>query len=213
MKAFTRRRAHRALSVAGLAAATLLAFSGFAQAEPEAAATIKACVHKKTGDVRIVELPKSGGTGCGKDERPTMWNVRGPRGPQGEPGEQGPPGATATPAAFAQTGSGSLPLASTAVVTIPDVPAGRYELTATVNALSLDGPAAFVCDLRAENTVGVILEIKSGLQVTGEHGSSGAATAGTVLPQASDIVLTCAGVGSYFAAVNAVAVSGPPTAP
>jgi hypothetical protein len=35
MKSFTRRRAQRAVGVAGLAAATLLAFGSFAQAEPD----------------------------------------------------------------------------------------------------------------------------------------------------------------------------------
>lgn len=53
--------------------------------------TIQACVHKNSGDVRIVASPGD----CRPPEVPLAWNqqgIQGERGPQGEPGEPGAPG-------------------------------------------------------------------------------------------------------------------------
>lgn len=83
----TRRRVRRALGVTGLAGAVLLTFGGLAQAGPEGAQAIHACVNKATGDVRIPNSHRHGG--CGPFERSVVWNVRGPRGPQGPSGLTG----------------------------------------------------------------------------------------------------------------------------
>ncbi|MEV4535069.1 hypothetical protein AB0J82_14680 [Asanoa sp. NPDC049518] len=92
MKSPTRRRVGRALAVSAAAAAVLLACGSFAQAEPEAASVINACVNRKTGDVRIPNPPREGGSGCDRWEQSVRWNVRGPQGP---PGEMGTPGVIA----------------------------------------------------------------------------------------------------------------------
>ncbi|GIF67917.1 hypothetical protein Ais01nite_59520 [Asanoa ishikariensis] len=90
MKAATR---HRVLGITGLAAAALLTFGSLAQAEPEAASVINACVNRKTGDVRIPDPPREGGGhGCDRWEQRVSWNVRGPQGP---PGQVGTPGVIA----------------------------------------------------------------------------------------------------------------------
>jgi hypothetical protein len=91
VKSPTRRRVERGLAVTGLAAAVLLAFGSFARAEPEGSPVIRACVNRKTGDVRI----PSGGRGCERWEQCVSWNVRGPRGPQGPAGPPGTPGVIA----------------------------------------------------------------------------------------------------------------------
>ncbi|WP_144120964.1 hypothetical protein [Catellatospora sichuanensis] len=132
MKSFNRRRAQRVLGVAGLAAATLLAFGSFAQAEPEAAAVIQACVSKKTGDVRIPELPR-GDKGCAKNEQPLTWNVKGPRGPRGPEGPQGPPGSGALLQLFEATGQANLGEGPVTVVSLP-LTEGRFAVTASIIA-------------------------------------------------------------------------------
>ena len=55
---------------------------------------INACVHKRTGTLRIVSGPGQ----CGRAEAPLSWNqtgpsgVQGPAGPPGPQGERGPAG-------------------------------------------------------------------------------------------------------------------------
>ncbi|SNT62344.1 hypothetical protein SAMN05421812_11450 [Asanoa hainanensis] len=86
MKAATR---NRVLTVSGLVATVLLAFGSFAQAEPEAASVINACVNRKTGDVRIPNPPREAreaGRGCDRGEQRVSWNVQGPPGELGTPG-------------------------------------------------------------------------------------------------------------------------------
>lgn len=50
--------------------------------------TIHACVHRETGQVRIV----SAGEQCRRTETALEWNAEGPAGPAGAPGQVGPAG-------------------------------------------------------------------------------------------------------------------------
>lgn len=85
-----RRRASYANVMSTIA--VFLALTGGAWAVRSAAtgpATIRACVSKRTGAVR---LPASGKR-CATGERSVSWNRRGPAGPQGGAGAAGAPGA------------------------------------------------------------------------------------------------------------------------
>ncbi len=55
-------------------------------ASPVQAKTVKACVKKKTGEVRILTGKKK----CKKGWKKTSWNQKGKTGPQGNQGPQGP---------------------------------------------------------------------------------------------------------------------------
>ena len=81
-----------AAAVAG-AALTAALVGGVAVAQTSTPAVVAACVHKQTGDVRIV--------GTADDCRPTeniiTWNQAGVAGPQGPPGPQGPTGPPGPP--------------------------------------------------------------------------------------------------------------------
>lgn len=65
--------------------------SALASSAPAGAASsdiIHACVHKRTGDTRIVRS----GEACRPSESLVVWNVAGPQGPVGPAGPDGPPG-------------------------------------------------------------------------------------------------------------------------
>jgi hypothetical protein len=124
----TKRRVRRALGVTGVAAAVVLAFNGFAQAEPEAAGTIYACVNNRTGDVRIPNPFNGGGQQrCNKGERWVVWNVQGPRGPQGLRGAPGPRGPAGPAGPAGLTGVGQ------SVSTSGTIPANSSDTPVTVN--------------------------------------------------------------------------------
>ncbi|HNE89093.1 MAG TPA: hypothetical protein PKL68_02640 [Actinomycetota bacterium] len=55
-------------------------------AVPAQAKTVKACVKKKSGEVRILTGKKT----CKKGWKKVSWNQKGKTGPQGNPGAQGP---------------------------------------------------------------------------------------------------------------------------
>lgn len=224
MNSFVRRRAQRALGVAGLAAATLLAFGSFAQAQPEAAAVIKACVNKKTGDVRIPDLPKGGG--CTKQEQALTWNVKGPKGDRGAPGPQGPkgpagPAGPATPPAgfsdFEQ--EGTLTEADAVVLSITNLPAGTYQVSSTITAVQADESPSFECLLAYKQTAGGPAQAAGSMAERDprpgvddeEFAGSGAVVAQVTLQETGEFALVCGGSGSFTAAMNAVAVT--PQAP
>jgi hypothetical protein len=85
-----RRRALLAIFVTALVGASVV------PAATAGAATITACVKKKTGDVRI----RSGAAAkkkCPKGWKRVRWNTTGPAGAQGLPGANGTNGATGAP--------------------------------------------------------------------------------------------------------------------
>ncbi|MEV4413368.1 hypothetical protein [Catellatospora sp. NPDC049609] len=220
MKTFTRRRAQRVLGVAGLAAATLLALGGFAQAEPEAAAVVKACVDKKTGDVRIPSLPRAG-KGCDKNEQPLTWNIKGARGPQGPAGPagpqgpagpegpQGPPGTGSLPQAFQADDDATMTVDDATIVTLP-LPEGRYLVTASMTA-SLNGAnPTFSCDVEVGDTD--VAEVAQQVSVPNTEPDtsyiestavSGLATVGLD----GSVELVCRGEGILEARLNAIQVA------
>ncbi|WP_144119975.1 collagen-like protein [Catellatospora sichuanensis] len=227
MNSFVRRRAQRVLGVAGLAAATLLAFGSFAQAQPEAAAVIKACVNKKTGDVRIPELPRGGGNGCTKQEQALTWNVKGPKGDRGTPGPQGPkgpagPAGPATPpAGFSDVErDGTLSADDTTVLSLTNLPAGTYQVTTTLSAARIGQSPQFQCLLAFKATAdgpaqaaGTMAEADPRAGVDGaSFASSGAVAAQVNLGAGGEVVLLCRGSGGFTAAMNAVAVTAQPAA-
>ncbi|HEX6207510.1 MAG TPA: hypothetical protein VF058_04040 [Actinomycetota bacterium] len=82
-----RQRPPRALALVAAAALGAALFGGVAAAthDPD---TIHACVHKQTGQVRVVDDASD----CKPQETPLEWNVEGPAGPQGPEGPPGPQG-------------------------------------------------------------------------------------------------------------------------
>ncbi|MEV4621929.1 hypothetical protein AB0J74_24870 [Asanoa sp. NPDC049573] len=123
MEPVTKRRVRRALGVTGVAAAVVLALDGFAEAQPQAAGTIYACVNNRTGDVRIPNPFNGGGQRCDKGERWVVWNVRGLRGPQGPRGAPGPRGPAGPPGL-----TGGQPFSNSGTI-----PAGASDTPVTVN--------------------------------------------------------------------------------
>ncbi|MDI1462541.1 hypothetical protein QEZ54_16335 [Catellatospora sp. KI3] len=218
MKSSTRARVRRAVGVVGLAAATLLAFGGFAQAEPEAAAVISACVDKKTGDVRIPDLPRGGGHGCGKNEQSVVWNIKGPRGPQGKPGRQGPPGPPTLPAAFETANLRGTLTPNTDprdIALLEGLPAGRYQFTSTITAETVGGNPFFRCSLEKNGNVAeqfaTMLERIAGQPDPSQgYGVSSSMTALVTVAAGDRVAARCFGVGSYVTKLVAVAVAPAP---
>lgn len=73
----------------GLALALVLATGTLWAYAQTGGGTIHACVHQRTGGLRIVASPDA----CKvRLEEPLSWSITGPQGPQGDPGVQGPKG-------------------------------------------------------------------------------------------------------------------------
>lgn len=66
-----------------------------------AEATIHACAHKTTGNMRMV----SNANQCRRNETRVSWNVQGPAGPAGPQGAQGPQGEQGIPGPKGDTGA------------------------------------------------------------------------------------------------------------
>ena len=96
--------------IAGLAAVA----AGVAWAAiPDGNGVITACVHKSTGQVRVIDTGGSQPESCKSQETEISWNQGGPTGPVGPPGptgdkgptgDQGPPGSTGYQVVTASTG-------------------------------------------------------------------------------------------------------------
>jgi len=113
-------------------------------------ATIKGCVGKRSGVLRVV----GNGSHCRSSERALTFAKKGPRGPQGLPGQQGMAGPTgppgpAGPSAYAVVQGGGCSGIQAAIDALPPaggavlVPAGTYVCTAPIeidrNSVSLRG--------------------------------------------------------------------------
>ena len=72
--------------LAFLGAALICSSIALGGSATQASTTIKACVSKKTGVVRISSK-------CKKGEKKVVWNTRGNAGAKGAPGASGEPGA------------------------------------------------------------------------------------------------------------------------
>lgn len=75
--------------IVAAAAVALTAVAGLAAAEGVRKNTVRACVHKKSGLVRVV----ASAARCRRNERTVSWNARGLQGAPGPAGPQGPAGA------------------------------------------------------------------------------------------------------------------------
>jgi hypothetical protein len=89
-----------ARSSLGVAVALALACGWVSLGAQAPSAVISACVHRVTGNVRI--LPA--GAACQPNENPAQWNVAGPQGPKGDKGDKGDPGVPGTPGAPGEPG-------------------------------------------------------------------------------------------------------------
>jgi hypothetical protein len=77
------KKSSRIALATALGASVLVAGSA---AVPAQAKTVKACVNKSTGELRILTGKKK----CKKGWKKISWNKKGATGPQGNPGAQGP---------------------------------------------------------------------------------------------------------------------------
>jgi hypothetical protein len=98
-KSIVPRRQMLGLLALGIATGSVLGATGAIYAAPPTS-TIKACVNKKTGTIR---LPAKGK--CSKVERSLSWNVTGPSGVQGLQGLAGPVGPQGVQGATGNTGA------------------------------------------------------------------------------------------------------------
>ena len=137
---------------------------------------IRACVKKHTGKLRVVDEASD----CRRRETFLAWNTsgspgppgeQGPAGPAGPPGEDGPPGAPGPPGATGPAGPAGPPGTSSVleatrgfgpantqsfqtsltVVTLANVPAGDYSISAKTTIRDIGGSTftATSCQLRA----------------------------------------------------------------
>jgi hypothetical protein len=135
-----------------LAAASALLLGALALAPQAGAATLYACVKKKSGTARFV----SARTNCRRSERKIAWNTQGvpgrngakgkngangkngitgkngTNGKDGASGANGRDGASAALVAFSDSPV-ELPLSKHAVATLASIPAGNYVLSATAH--------------------------------------------------------------------------------
>lgn len=102
--------------------------------------TIHACVHDRTGDVRIVDDAE----GCKQQEAPVSWNTEGPPGPPGPEGPEGPQGPEGPPGQDGVLGyetvfeQGSVDASSTEAVRA-DCPEGKRVLGGGFSHDPIDG--------------------------------------------------------------------------
>jgi hypothetical protein len=135
----------RMRSIALIAISTALLL-GAVLAPRAGAATLYVCVKKKVGTVRFV----GAATRCRRNETKLAWNIAGPPGRNGTNGKNGATGKNGKDGATGKNGTNGtngvngasagyfdfndasveLPLARTAVATLPSVPPGSYVLTA-----------------------------------------------------------------------------------
>lgn len=121
--------------------------------------TIRACVVKKTGEMRLL---KNGS--CGRKAKELVWNRVGPagqtgaRGPQGNNGDQGPQGVPGTSGATGPTGPSNAyytqkrPFTtlgtSNSVVVSLNLPAGAYTVSMAANATGAAQSDWVACQLQ-----------------------------------------------------------------
>jgi hypothetical protein len=132
------------------------------------AATIHACVNKRTGSVRFVGSK----TTCRKSERRAAWSTvgpAGPLGPAGPPGAAGTPGTNGVGADYGNASFGLRPLEADTLVIAKSIPAGSYFVSAKlVLGASEAKKAVFVgviCELVDTPGTPVAVEFEKALDV------------------------------------------------
>lgn len=184
----------------GLAAGAVLAGTVVAVAGPKSApradvsATnelITACVAKKSGAVRFVSAAGK----CRKKQKVVTFNSTGPRGPAGEPGPRGAQGDPGPSKVIVAANASPVPIGilDANVVSI-DVPAGSYNLDATVSVSNGGKDTSYRCDITAGAGSLLALPVKhAGNSAT--HTTSGT----LVTPVATQVFLVC---GSSYSPVG-----------
>jgi hypothetical protein len=213
-------RTKRSALTAVVAASTLL-LSGLAVVPQAGAATLYACVKKKTGAARFV----SARTNCGRRETKLSWNTQGGPGRNGSNGKNGAAGKNGTNgkngadgkagvngkdgANGASTGIADfsdspfeLPLTRQAIATLPSVPPGSYVLLAKTQLENTKpSEAATVhCDLAGDEAV---------TELAGKGSTTISLVSVNVSPLTASISLECfgtAGVKVSFARLIAIQV-------
>ena len=157
----------RAAAFMGLLASTLALGASTA-----GAATIHACVNKRSGAARIVGAK----TKCRKSERRAYWNTAGPAGPSGAPGAPGAPGTAGANGVGADYGNENfglnpLPVTETGDVVLSEtLPAGSYFVNAkTVIGGTEASSAVFVaviCELVDTPGTPVFVEFSKALDLS-----------------------------------------------
>jgi hypothetical protein len=164
-----------------LAAALMLLLSGLALAPQAGAATLYACVKKKSGTARFVNAR----TTCRRNERKISWNTQGVPGSNGAKGKNGTNGKNGIAGKNGTNGkdgaSGAngkdgastglvafsdspveLPLSKHAVATLASIPAGNYILTATARFEDTNAKGVTVNCTFAGDEAAVELQAKGG---------------------------------------------------
>ena len=152
-----------AVVAAGASYATSLAVSS-------ETAVINACRNTTNGLLRVVA---NNTTDCRVGEQPISWNASGPQGPAGPS------------AAFSvQTGNEvTIPTTPTTLLTLADVPAGKYVVIANAGINNLNGPQTVpvLCWLTAPSDIGILSfarldPFSSANQIAGKPSGSSATT-------------------------------------
>jgi hypothetical protein len=103
------------------------------------AQVIQACFNTTNGLVRIVA---DNGTDCRAAEAAIAWNAQGPQGEAGPPGPKGEPGPAGPSDAYSVSLNNemTIPTALTPMLTLRDLPAGSYVVSASAGLNNLNGP-------------------------------------------------------------------------
>jgi hypothetical protein len=110
---------------------------------PDDDGVFHACVNDASGEVKLVGRDAT----CSTNSSKVFWSQTGPPGPPGSPGARGPPGPPGPPGpgggseAFSVERANELAIPTgppTAVLKLPNIPAGKYVIVANVVVNNLD---------------------------------------------------------------------------
>lgn len=136
------------------AVAVLVTAAGAAYAAiPGSNGTIQGCYGKVTGNLRVIDVPKS--EKCSRLlEEPLAWSQQGPKGDKGDKGDPGSPGqpGSSTVAGYSTTVQ-AVTLAGRTSVASKTLPPGKYILMATIELVNrdLDSTSLGSCELTRQS--------------------------------------------------------------
>jgi len=115
---------------------------------PDDEGVFHACVNDASGEVRLISKDET----CLSNWSKVFWSQTGPQGPPGPQGDQGPPGPQGEPGPQGPAGPSdafgveranefAIPTgAPTTVLTLADLPAGKYVIVANIVVNNLNSP-------------------------------------------------------------------------
>ena len=197
-----RRRSPSPALVVAFIALFAAAGGGWAVAAQNAASTIRACVSKKTGAVRLSSRCKR------KTERTVSWNAAGRAGRTGLRGAQGPPGPAGPFAVFEADRDGGSGGAADGVeqqIATLNLPAGTYTITGKAR-ITRQGAGATIgsCTLAAGTDTDTANAL---LSQTLTVGSTVVAQVSHTFPAAGAATLTCTAIGGSWVADKAKVIA------